>query len=65
MDLKTYLAENELAVSAFAAAIGVAPQSVHRYMAKERLPRPHVMARIQKETDGRVTPNDFFAAEAA
>jgi len=38
----------------------VQPLAVYRYISKERTPRPKIMERIRRATDGAVTPNDFI-----
>jgi len=65
MDLKTYLEANELSISAFANRIGVEHETVRRYLRGERLPTRRVMQVIVRETNGHVTPNDFYTPRAA
>jgi transcriptional regulator with XRE-family HTH domain len=60
MHLTQYLADRKMSVSAFAEAVGVTPQAVHRYLNDERLPQREVMLRIIEVTGGEVRPNDFF-----
>lgn len=43
----------------FAREIGVSPESVRLWM-RGRVPRPKMMARIAKATNGQVTPADFY-----
>jgi Helix-turn-helix len=59
MQLRAYLDDRKITIPAFAAAIGVSVQAVHRYVAGDRVPRKEVMARIKAATDGKVQPNDF------
>lgn len=61
MDLQTYLKNNNLTRPEFARRIGVSQVAVHRYINRERTPRPQQMASIVKETGGCVTPNDFLS----
>lgn len=66
MELRQYLDDHEIPVSAFATAIGVSVQAVHRYLTGERIPKREVIERIARATGGKVQPNDFFTpAEAA
>ena len=60
MLLRAYLDLNGVSIPAFADAIGVSVQTVHRYLNNERIPRPEVMVRIKKATSGAVRPNDFY-----
>jgi transcriptional regulator with XRE-family HTH domain len=48
---------------AFAALIEVEAASVTRYANGDRIPRPAIMRRITKVTDGQVTANDFIAVQ--
>ena len=65
MKLKTYIETEELTEAAFARKIGVSQVAVNRYCAGHRLPGRSVMQKIAAETNGAVTPNDFFDVEAA
>ncbi len=65
MNLRCYLVENGIGTVAFAASIGVSLQALHRYLLGERIPRPDVLERIARVTDGCVQPNDFFAFATA
>jgi hypothetical protein len=66
MKLKQYLDETKTTQAAFGALIGVrSRETVSRYIAGERMPRPKVMERIVAITGGKVMPNDFFPDEAA
>ena len=62
MNLRSYLDEQKITPAAFAAAIGVMPASIYRYLSGERLPHREVMEKIAAETGGKVQPNDFFLA---
>lgn len=60
MKLADFLSETGLSVIDFAGRIGVTRQALHRYISGERRPEWDVLLRISKETDGKVTPNDFL-----
>ena len=62
MTLASFLAARNLDAAKFAHQIGVKPEAVRRYLRGERIPRPYVMARIVKVTEGHVTPSDFYGA---
>lgn len=62
MKLSDYLSGQNESPAAFAAAIGVSRQAVHRYKAGERVPRPEVLSRIRAATNGAVTADDFMPA---
>lgn len=63
MFLKEYLKTNNIHSADFAERIGVSKGGVHKWISGERFPRPSVIARIQSETDGEVTANDFAAQQ--
>lgn len=63
MRLKPYLTEHKVSPADFAAKIGVTYTAVSRYVSGARIPHRSVMARIERETKGAVTPNDFFLAK--
>lgn len=65
MQLSAWLRENELTFTAFAARIGVTPETVRRYAAGERIPERDIMPRVVAETEGKVQANDFYSAKAA
>lgn len=52
-------------VSAFALSIEENPQTVHRWLNGEAIPRANSMARIVLATGGQVQPNDFYAEHIA
>lgn len=60
MKLQNYLALNAVKQKDFAARIGENQTCVNRYCLGQRIPRPDVMRKIFCETNGAVTPNDFF-----
>jgi hypothetical protein len=65
MTLKDYLAQVKLDQKSFAAKIGATQQAVSLWVSGHATPRPFVMARITKVTNGLVTANDFAVSEAA
>lgn len=60
MRLDDFLRQTPQSDVAFADAIGVSRQALHRYRRGERTPRPEVMARIREATSGAVTADDFL-----
>ncbi len=61
MQLRDYLAHNDLTLSAFAAKIGAANAgTVAKYCDGSRIPRRSFMQAIVLATDGQVQPSDFF-----
>lgn len=64
MKLADYLHSVPTKDADFADRIGVTRQSLHRYCAGERTPRPEVMVRIRRVTNGAVTADDFLPAPA-
>ena len=67
MTLDEYLAAQKsegVTETAFATLIGVDQSTVNR-LRKGGMPTRPVMERIFRETDGKVTGNDFFGLEAA
>lgn len=61
MMLRTYLDQHAVSTTQFAERIGVSLAALHRYLTGERTPRPEVLERISRVTQGCVQPNDFFA----
>lgn len=61
MTLAEFLSKKGLSHSAFAEKIGVSQAAINRYAKGRRMPRPAILARIRKETDGIVTANDFMS----
>jgi len=62
MKLETWLSQSSVPDADFALRIGVRRQTLWRYKVGNRIPRPSILSRIQKETDGEVGPADFFGA---
>ena len=64
MRLDDWLAAKKLSHEAFADRLECDRASVTRYANGQRMPRPAMLARIERETDGAVTANDFVGAVA-
>ena len=62
MTLGEYLTQQKIGDEEFAESIGVDRTAVSRYRRNKRLPRPDTILRIQRVTDGAVTPADFYQA---
>jgi hypothetical protein len=60
MRLAKFLNKKTIPHVTFAACIGVTPEALRRYLSGDRLPVWEVLVRIDKLTDGSVTPNDFL-----
>ena len=58
--LREWLTREGVSVGEFAGRIGVHRVTMSRYLAGERLPRPHIMRRIQEATRGEITPNHWI-----
>lgn len=65
MKLAAYLKAQQISDAEFAGRIKVSQATVNRYINAKRIPHREVMSRIVEETDGEVTPNDFFPADEA
>lgn len=65
MTLAEYLSQNEIKPSVFAAALGVAPSTVTRWIKGERRPELDLIVRIQETTAGKVSATDFLTEVAA
>jgi glutamine synthetase len=65
MDIRDYLHESGLTLAEFAARVGVSAAAMGRYAAGKRTPRPDTLRRIVAASEGRIQPNDLFAAPAA
>ena len=65
MKLKDWLETSGLKQKDFADKIGVSLMSLSLYLHRGRIPRPVVLAAIQRETGGAVTPADFYPASDA
>jgi transcriptional regulator with XRE-family HTH domain len=62
MRLDDYLKTTRTPVKKFAQAIGVARQTLHRYLAGKREPSFDTLAKIKEVTDGKVTADDFVSS---
>ena len=60
MKLQSYLVSRDYPAREFSRRLGVSPAAVARYASGKRIPSPAIMRRIVTETDGAVTPNDFY-----
>jgi len=60
MTLSEFLETTNSTDAAFAAAVGVERTTVLRWRLGTTIPDRDSMAAIIRETEGRVTPNDFF-----
>jgi hypothetical protein len=60
MRLEAWIKLKGITIADAARLFEVRRVSVHRYIAKTRIPRPKVLEQIRKATDGAVTPNDFI-----
>lgn len=67
MTLTSWLSKTKISDTDFAERIGVTRQALWRYKVAGRIPKPEIIARISKATNGKVTANDFVfrAAEPA
>jgi len=62
MTLDAWLTQNAIDNSEFAQRIGVTTEAVRRYRLGERRPRNEtILAAIDRETNGVITPNSFYA----
>ena len=63
MTLRSWLSKTNTSDAEFAERIGVTRQALWRYKFAGRVPKPEIIARISKETNGKVTANDFVFVE--
>lgn len=61
MNLKEWLAQEGRDVNWLKDELGCDYETARRYVQGKRIPRPEQMRRIASISDGRVTPNDFYA----
>ncbi len=59
MKLASWLDINRLSDAEFARRVGVPRQTIGRYKLGERFPKPNLLNKIYKATEGQVTANDF------
>lgn len=62
MDLQSWLTEQKISHAEFAVRVGATKHAVGKWVRGERMPRPVVMEKIGRITEGQVTANDFMAA---
>lgn len=60
MRLDTYLSQQGVRPSTFAAEVGVAPSTITRLLKGERTPGLDLIAKIIRSTNGAVTADDFL-----
>ena len=66
MRLSEFLSQGGISLNEFARRVGAKnARTIQRYTKHGRIPSGSMMARIVRETDGKVQPNDFFELEAA
>lgn len=63
MKLKKWRKSADITLTQLAADVGVSDITIGRYERGERIPRPKIMARIVRLTDGAVRPDDFYDIE--
>ena len=64
MKLRKWLNQQKLTNRAFAEMVQASESAVHMWTRVDRLgrmPRPHHMMAIQKATNGKVRPQDFYS----
>lgn len=64
MTLSDYLSRMEMTETAFAAKLGVAQVTVNRYVRGARFPDRDTILKIERATDGRVAPADWYKEAA-
>lgn len=65
MTLTSWLSKTKTSDAEFADRIGVTRQALWRYKFAGRIPKPEIIARISRATNGEVTANDFVFAMKA
>jgi transcriptional regulator with XRE-family HTH domain len=60
MKLKDFLKKTGKTQAEFAKELGLAENTVSRYVSAGRVPLPKIMQKIKELTGGKVTPNDFI-----
>lgn len=60
MNLNEYLTKNRITSERFARTMKVSISAVSKWRIKNRMPRPAMLAKIQKTTRGRVRPVDWY-----
>lgn len=59
MELKAYLADEGMTLTAFARQSGLGVQTLHRYVNGDRFPKAEALLAIRVATGGKVTADDF------
>lgn len=60
MKLEEYLIKEGLTDEGFATKIKVTKHAIRKYKSGARFPKPWVVRAIEKETKGKVAPNDWY-----
>ena len=63
MKLKDYLRTNQIKSEDFAKSLGASHGGVLKWITGERFPRPLMLVKIERLTEGQVTANDFTAQQ--
>lgn len=63
MTLANWLKTNRIPAHIFAQRLGVSTGAVHKWTQGQRIPRPHMMARIKYFTNGSVMADDWLEAD--
>jgi len=64
MKLKNWLKKQRFTNREFAKMLGVSESAIHRWLATDdgkRMPRPEYIRAIEKTTEGKVKPQDFYS----
>ncbi len=62
MRLEVWMKENRVTQAEFAARVGTTQETVSKWIAGLRMPRPKRLALIKSETGGAVTADDFLGS---
>ena len=60
MRLKRYRIQNDIPASRVCKELGIGRSTLSRYETGSQFPRPEILVRIKKWSDGQVTPEDFL-----
>lgn len=63
--LRRWRHKKQLSLEALGAQLGVNRSTLSYYETGNRIPRPPIMERIRRVTEGEVTASDFYPREAA
>ena len=58
--LRTFMDDHNLTEVQMAERLGISQSAVNRYASGLRMPRPHLLRRIEDVTSGKVGPSDFL-----